>query len=331
MPPISALIPSGLLDPRYESLRPPPRPEQDFNDRLDGVIILVSAEHVYLAKASCASIRQSMGDIPITLLCDGPEVNTTELQKLPNVKKIVAQEVMSREEARLCTGFWVKLLIFWISPYERFLYVDADTLVWGDVRAYAEFDKYDYIAGYDFNRPRQLHTREEIEELAFDVDYMRKLDPTLDWHGQELANNGVFFARRGVFSKEKLLELRVLPCWRCYEQGVLNYLRWRAMREGTPRATGRRVQVFPANETYQPEDRLMPRNCERPAIIHWITQKPRLGRRYRAADDYRKLFLKMTGRTRWLGLRLFLEDIAVWLGRHKRSLLGQKRRSELSK
>src|SRR5579859_7174394 len=115
----STFVPPNLLDPRVESLPPPPQPEQDFSGRLDGVIVLVSVEHVYLAKACCASIRQSMGNIPITLLADGPEVNTGELQKLPNVKCIVWQEMMSGEEARLCTGFWVKLLVFWISPYER--------------------------------------------------------------------------------------------------------------------------------------------------------------------------------------------------------------------
>jgi hypothetical protein len=36
----------------------------------------------------------------------------------------------------------------------------------------------------------------------------------------------------------------------------------------------------------------------------------------------------MIGRTKWLNASLFIEDIAVWLGRQKRSLLGQKKRSK---
>jgi hypothetical protein len=170
-------------------------------------------------------------------------------------------------------------------------------------------------------------TSEEIQRYVFDVDYIKQLSPNLDWRGQELANNGVFFARRGVFSKESLLQLRQLPCWRNYEQGVLNYLRWQAKPNGSPRVSGHRLQILPAEQPYPPEDRFMPRNYPHPAIIHWIGKKPKLGRRYRAADDYRKLFLKMTGRTRWLATRLFIEDVAVWLGRHKRSLLRQKSRS----
>jgi hypothetical protein len=325
MPPTP--VPAGYLDPRVESLPPPPAPEKDFSDRLDGVIILVSAGDVYLAKACCASIRQCMGNIPITLLVDGRNTNTSELERLPNVKRLVAQELMDGETAKLCTGFWVKLLIFWESPYERFLYLDADTLVWGDVRSFADFDHYDFIAAFDFNRPRIFQTPEEVQRYVFDVDHIKKLSPDLDWRGQELANNGVFFARRGVFSKECLLKLRQLPCWRNYEQGVLNYLRWQAKTNGTPRVSGQRLQILPAEQPYQPEDRFMPRNYRQPAIIHWIGKKPKLGRRYRAADDYRKLFLKMTGRKRWLAARLFIEDIAVWLGRHKRSLLRQKSRS----
>jgi hypothetical protein len=319
--------PANLLDPRVESLPPIPPPEQDFSNRLDGVIVLVSAKDAYLAKACCASVRHSMGNIPITLLVDGPEVNTAEVERLPNVSRMVAQEAAGSEYAHLCTGFWVKLLVFWRSPYERFLFLDADTLVWGDVRAYAEFDKYDFIAGYDFNAPRIMRTAEDIDRYVFELSYLQKTDPALDWREQELANNGVFFARRGVFPKEHLIELRQWPCWRCYEQGVLNYLRWRALREGVPRAGGHRVQIFPAEKAYRLADRLMPRDSQRPAIVHWICKKPKLGRRYRAADDYRKMFLKMTGRSRWLGARLFLEDLAVWLGRHARSVTGRKRHS----
>lgn len=297
---------------------------------MDGVIILVSAEHVFLAKACCASIRQSMGNIPITLLTDGPDVNTRELQKLPNVKCIVAQEVMTGEEARLCTGYWVKLLVFWVSPYERFLYIDSDTLVWGDVRAYAEFEKFDFITVDRLKTPVTFQTPEEIQQHVFDIDTVKKLDPAMDWRGREAAYAGAFFARRGVFSKEEMLKLRQVECWRCYDMGLLRFLLWRASRKGAPRIGGHRFHVFPADHGPSPEDRFVPRDGQRPAIIHWITKKPKLGRRYRADQDYRKLFLKMIGKTKWLGARLFFEDLAVWLGRHKRSLLGQRRRSELS-
>ncbi len=320
-------VPTDRLDPRAESLPPAPAAPADYRDRLDGVIVLVSVGFEYLAKACCASIRQSLGDIPITLLVDGHETDTAAIERLPGVTRLVAQDIAGPEYAHLCTGFWVKLLVFWKSPYERFLYVDADTLVWGDVRVYAEFDKYDFIAGFNFATRRTFQTPAEVRQYVYDVDFIRQLAPALDWRGHVLANNGVFFARRNVFSRETLIQMRQLNCWRCYEQGVTNFLRWRALGEGTPRMGEQPLQLFPAETAFGPEDRFLPRACTRPVIVHWICKKPKLGRRYRANDDFRKLFLRMTGRSKFLGLRLFLEDLAVWLGRHKRSLLRQKRPS----
>jgi hypothetical protein len=327
MPQDSNLIPPNLLDPRCESLPPPPPVAQDLSNRLDGVIVLVSSGDVYLAKACCASVRQSMGNIPITLLVDGSNTDTSEIERLPNVKRMVAQEIVEKEYAELCTGFWVKLLVHWKSPYERFLYLDADTLVWGDLRAYAQLNQFDFIGAYRFATESRFYTEEEVQRCLFDLDVIKKLDPFFDWHGKEAVNAGAFFVRRGIFAKEKLMALRQLNCWRCYENGVLQYLLWQAEREGTPRTGGERLQLYPADHTSPPEDRFLPRNCQRPVIIHWITKKPRLGRQYRAADDYRQLFLKMTGRTKWSKTRLLLEDVGVWLQRQKRSLLRKRARS----
>ncbi len=311
--------PPDFIDPRVESLPPPPRLEQDFSTRLDGVVILVWAGDVYLAKACCASVRQSMGDIPITLLVDGPATDTRDLQRVHGVQRMVVQEVADPEFTRLCAGTpWTKLLMFWMSPYERFLCLDADTLVWGDLRAYAEFDKYDFIVTY--HNGTKFETPEEVQRGAFDLNVIRKLDPALEWRGREATNTGVFFARRGVFSEANMMELRRLNCWPCYEGGMFHYLHWRALREGIPRTVGHKLQLFPADQTPVPEDRFLPRGGQRPAVIHWITQKPKMGRRYRADDDYRKLFLKMTGRSKWLGARLFAEDVSVWLHRQRRSL-----------
>ena len=324
-PPVQ--VPSNRLDPRVESLPPVPAPGADYRDRLDGVIVLVSAGYEYLAKACCASIRLAMGDIPITLLVDGPETDTSEVERLPGVSRLVAQEIAGPEYAHLCNGFWVKLLVFWKSPYERFLYLDADTLVWGDVRMYADFEKYDFIAGFHFASRPSFQSAAEVQRFVYDVDFIRQLAPGLDWRGNVLANNGVFFARRGVFPKETLIALRQLDCWRCYEQGVTNYLRWRALGEGTPRMGEQPLQLFPAEVSYGVEDRFLPRDCQRPFVLHWIGKKPKLGRSYRTDADFRKLFLTMTGRSKWLDIRLFIEDVAVWLARHRRSLLRQKTHS----
>lgn len=327
MPNFQKPIPENLLDPRFESLPTPPPPNPEFSNRLDGVVIPVWEGDIYLAKACCASIRQSMGDIPITLLVDGADADTRDIQRLPNVSRMVLQDVVDAEIVRLCTGTccWPKIILFWMSPYERFLCLDSDTLVWGDLRAHANFDQFDFIATYRFTNPMLFHSTEELQHSAFDVETVMKLDPAMDWRGKEASNAGAFFARRGVFSKENLMVLRRLDCWRTCENGMVHYLLWRAAREGIPRTTGYRLQLFPADETSEPEDRFLPRNGQKPAILHWISRKPKLGRRFQASDDYRKLFLKMTGRKTFLSARLLLEDISVWFKRQRRSLRKRKK------
>lgn len=314
----STQSPPGFINPCVESLPPPPKPSRDLSNRLDGIIIPVWQGDLYLAKACCASIRQSMGDIPITLLVDG-RADTRDLRRLHGVQEMVVQEVADAEFIRLCTGNpWTKLLPFWMSPYERFLCLDADLLVWGDLREYAEFDKYDFIVTY--HNPAKFEKPDDILGCVNDPAVFKKLDPLLNWQGKETLNTGVFFARRGVFSRETLMELRKLNSWPCYESGVFHYLHWRGLREGKPRTIGHKLQLFPGEKKIPAEDRFLPRDSRRPSVIHWITKKPKLGRRYRASDDYRKLFLKMTGRRWGLNTRLFREDLGVWWARQRRSL-----------
>jgi hypothetical protein len=321
MPSTDIFVPTGYLDPRIESLPPAPQAGQDFSGRLDGVVIPVWAGDVYLAKACCASVRQYLGDIPITLLVDGADTDTSEIQRLHGVQRLVVQEVMDAEYLRLCTGTsWTKLLLFWMGPYERFLCLDADTILWGDVRCYAEFDQYDFIAAYHLHDEVVLQDPGELQRCLFDLDIAQRLSPGLKWQQRDFANCGVFFARRGIFTQAQLMEWRRLDCWRCYEQGLLNYLRWRSVPGESPRMGGHRLQLFPADTTCKPENRFLRRDFPRPLVVHWVGKKPKIGRPFRAANDCRKAFLRQTGRANLLDVRLFIEDITIWLQRQRRSL-----------
>jgi len=299
---------------------PPLPPDRDVINALDGVIIPVWEGDLYMAKACCASIRQFMGNIPITLWVDG-DADTAELEQLPNVSRIQLQEVVSPEYAQLLTGSSLsKLPLFWASPYERFLCIDADTVVWGDIRVYAEFDKYDFIASHAIQHRTVEQSQSELERHVFDLAPVARMDPTLEWKGRERAVMGVFLARRGTFSEERLMALARMGCWRCYEQGLLNYLMWRGLQDGAPRIGGHSFQVFPPEASMPRENRFLPHDWKHPVVIHWLGKKPKLGRRYKLMDEYRRLYLDMCANPRGKGIRIFLEDLGVMLGRHRRSL-----------
>ena len=311
--------PPGWIDPRVSVMPHVPPPAKGASRPLDGVVVPVWAGDVYMAKACCASIRRFMGDIPITLLVDGP-ADTRQLERLAGVSRLEVRQ-FGPEYVRLCSGTsWVKLALFWACPYERFLCLDADTLVWGDVRVYAEFDKYDFIGAHHVGGGFRIQTPQDATQYAFDLAIMRRFDPTLHWRGRQVAIAGVFFARRGVFSEERLMQLRRLDCWRCWEQGLVNYLMWRSQQDGDPRVGAHPIQVSPSESSFSSEGRFLPADWERPVVIHWLGRKPKLGRRYVIQEEHRRLFLQLAGRSSWSGLPLLWEDISVFLARHRRSL-----------
>src|SRR6185369_9642175 len=98
-----------------------------------GVIICTCRFDFFLAKACVASVRRAMGDVPITLFLDD-DVDATALAKLYNLNLMYRSQLKDdflREHNR---GWGLpKISLFWVSPYERFLYLDCDTIVWGDV------------------------------------------------------------------------------------------------------------------------------------------------------------------------------------------------------
>jgi len=311
---------TNLIDPRVAMPANPAAPGRDVSDALDGVIIPTWAGDVHLAKACCASIRQFMGDIPVTLLVDGA-ADTAALEKLHGVSRLTLADIAPPEHLPRLTGSSLaKLPLFWASPHERFLCIDADALVWGDLRVYADFERFDFIAAEKIAGDWLIQDESSLSRHAFDLGPVAEVDPAVRWKGERFAIMGVFMARRGVFEKHRLMELAAMKCWRCYEQGLLNYLMWQAERDGGPRIGGYPFQLFPSEESMPPADRFIPQDWRKPLAVHFLGKKPRLGRRYCMMDTYRRLFLTMCGQRHAQAFRILLEDVRVILGRHRRSL-----------
>lgn len=95
-------------------------------------IIVACAPHDYrLAKGTCASIRHFLGDVPICLLIDG-DFPVTDLQRAYGVRVLPRSNVRNPELRRRSFGWGLtKMVSFWESPWEYFLFLDVDTVVWG--------------------------------------------------------------------------------------------------------------------------------------------------------------------------------------------------------
>lgn len=86
-----------------------------------------------------------MGETPICVLLDGDEF-PDDLRQTYDIQVILGAEVEHRELRELNFGsLKAKNVALGASPLERFLLIDADAVVWGDMRRYADFERFDFV------------------------------------------------------------------------------------------------------------------------------------------------------------------------------------------
>ena len=121
-----------------------------------GVVIAVAPQHLHWAKGTCASVRYFMDDTPIWLLLDG-EADTGSLERTYGVNVLRRAEVGHPELVRLSFySLSTKSAALWLAPFETYLFVDADAVVWGDMRQHADFDHFDFILNTPIGDPEQV-------------------------------------------------------------------------------------------------------------------------------------------------------------------------------
>jgi hypothetical protein len=178
-----------------------------------------------------------------------------------------------------------KMVSFWESPWEHFLFLDADTIVWSDVLKHADFDRYDMV----IDRHEPLHTEADINQWFFDTQWIEQRFPEFRWraHIPDYFCTGTFFARRNVFPMEEYLELldltaanpsRFFPG----EMGFLNFMIFRAADAGRIRLAQRDMQFLVRNYPKEEAQRRFPIGESGPVcssdtgtVIHWCgSEKP---------------------------------------------------------
>jgi len=262
-----------------------------------------------------------MGDTPICVLHDG-ERAPADLQRLEGVVLLQRDEVEPKE---LRDGGFrtprAKNAALWASPYETFLLVDADTIVWGDMRELADFDRFDFIVDSPGIEPVRT---------VMDVAQASACFPDFDSrsHAGEFVNNGVYFGRKGALDLERYLHAlrlaRERPGMFYGSQGSFNYMLFSAADEGKIRLHQRELQVQ-SGRTDRADlvrrfafDGSEPVVAGDPVVLHWVASaKPRVraGRHdyFEPMTHFRLEFRRATaGGSHVLpdSFRLRLEDMA---------------------
>jgi len=289
-----------------------------------GIVVACCQADYYIVKACCASIRYFLGNIPICLIVDG-DLSVRSLVKTYGVQVINKYNIENDFLKNNSLGLFSKMIPFWESPWQHFLYLDADTIVWGNILKYTKYyQDFDVI----ISRPcRKGYSVKEVNYFFFDTQRLGEHFPNFRW--QNYQNDyfcaGVFFGKRGIFNldeyKEMLSFMKRYPnVIKMADQGCLNLLLFRAFDEGRIRLKQVREEIFqitipdynheviakrfPINNSgavYQNED----------AIIHWCgTKKPDLDnlRVYsEPVNFFRRKFLSDAGYSKALGSGIILK------------------------
>ena len=86
----------------------------------------------FLVQATLASMKHYCPDAPICLTVDG-DFDVSELEKQYELIVLRVSELPSEQMRKImCGNYRAKLAALWEGPFEFYVWLDSDAIVWGD-------------------------------------------------------------------------------------------------------------------------------------------------------------------------------------------------------
>lgn len=251
-----------------------------------GIVLVASPFDWLFAKGAIASCRQFMPRCPIQLIVDG-QIDTSLAEQHYGIRTVRAHDIENRQLRRLGFGWGTtKLLAFWTSQTETFLYLDSDAVLWGDLTAKLDLSGADYVASIRKNRSLDRAT---VENWFFDVPFVEKHFPDWDWQAASARFfcPGVFAARKGAFAIDDYLAILQLDQrhpgkFKFGDMGFHNLMVFRGADRGSLRVDARDFQIiFPEHTQDELKARFAFDDSNSPIVrpgdeqvLHMPDQKP---------------------------------------------------------
>jgi hypothetical protein len=214
---------------------------QDF-----GIIIGCCKQDLRYAVGCYESIRFFMPTVRVCFLYDGDRTPLF-LESLPFATVLDKTRVNDSWLKKNSFGAGItKMVTFFESPFENYLFLDADTVVCGDVSGIFDPKEYDLVVD-----KRSHFDDQAISKWLFDVEQFRKFFPAFDFdkHREDYFCTGVFFAKRGVLDLSRYREiLEFTQChpgvFKFWEMGFLNFMIFESKDLGRNRVLGLPYQMI---------------------------------------------------------------------------------------
>ena len=258
-----------------------------------GLVTGCHAGDEYMVQATLASMRHYCPAIPICLVVDGA-FDVSDLEKAYDLIVLRVADLPSAEMRRMIgNNFRAKLAAMWEGPFDYYIWLDSDAVMWGDVVSYVDISN-DFQIFWKENaqiqppetRPQLGEVPEGLRHYYFDPIRLRKFDSKFEWEGCNYFCSGAFACRRNAITFAEWAEVekwaaREPGMFAWGEMGMLNYLVHSKAQRGEIRISSSDLQHV---WVHHGKGELLDdcRNCgwqfpkviARPRVAHFCGRKP---------------------------------------------------------
>ncbi len=156
-----------------------------------------------MVQATLASMRYYCPAVPICLVVDGP-FDVSDLVKEYNILPLRVADLSSPEVRKVVEGnYKAKLAAMWEGPFERYVWLDSDAIVWGDFTSQIRMDVDFQIFWSEISIPPDAtEVPAWLPHFHFDPLKLHGLDPDFEWRGKAYFSSGAFGCRRNAIPFE---------------------------------------------------------------------------------------------------------------------------------
>jgi hypothetical protein len=247
----------------------------------------------FMVQATLTSMRHYCPDVAICLIVDG-DVDVSDLEKEYQPIVLRIGDLPSAEMRKIIGGsFHAKHAAMWEGPFERYVWLDSDAIVWGDFTSQIRTDVDFQIFWSEISIPPDAtEIPAWLPHFYFDPSKLRQLDPNFDWRGHAYFSAGVFACRRNAIPFEQYVQVDAMgrQIAGLFESGLnssrgdmgmLNYLVHAMAQRGDLRTTVSDLQHIPRHHGTAEfeQDRVgvgwrFPKRIRRPRVAHFCGRKP---------------------------------------------------------
>lgn len=252
-----------------------------------GFVTGCHAADKFMVHATLASIRHYCPDVPICLIQDG-DFDISDLRDLYSLIILRPQDLVDPGMRALTSGnYRAKLAAMWEGPFESYVWLDSDAILWGDFRHQLDLNC-DFQIFWS-----EISVLEDAAEVPswlphfyFDPEQIALLNQNFQWKGLAYFCTGAFFSRRNSIPFEVWMEaegwLKQRPSMFAWgEMGMLNYLVHALSQTGQLKVCMADLQHIPGhhgtNELKQDcpgNGWYFPPTIQRPRVAHFCGRKP---------------------------------------------------------